>query len=462
MSAKISNIHPGGIAEELELEVGDVILSINGNEIKDIIDYRFLMAEEYIELEVQKLNGEIWTYEVEKEYDENLGVDFEKSIMDEAKRCSNKCIFCFIDQLPPGMRETLYFKDDDSRLAFLQGNFVTLTNMKDSDIDRIIKYRISPINISVHTTDPELRKKMLNNRFAGNIYERLQKLASANITMNTQIVSVPGINNGPELIKTIEDLYKLHPAIQNVAVVPVGSTKYREGLYNITLYNSDSARKEIHSVRKLQKKYIKEIGAPFVRLSDEFYVLAGEEIPDSDFYEGFEQLEDGVGMIRFLRDSIEQTLPYLKDEAEGEYTLVTGVLAYEEIKSIANLIMEKNNKVKLDVRKIINRFFGETITVAGLLTGGDIIDQLKDNIGPGKIIIPVNMLRSGESVFLDDLTINDLQEALGRKVIKCEYTGEDLIDIINNNGQVCKETKTAGGAEIDNLYMQNKEYKREE
>jgi Fe-S oxidoreductase, related to NifB/MoaA family len=299
MSAKISKILPGSIAEELELEVGDALLTINGSEVKDIIDYKFLAADEYIEMDIQKPNGEIWTYEVEKDYDDNLGIEFESAIMDEAKRCSNKCIFCFIDQLPPGMRETLYFKDDDSRLSFLQGNFVTLTNMKDSDIDRIIKYRISPINVSVHTTDPELRKKMLNNRFAGNIYERLQKLADAGITMNCQIVCVPGVNNGEELIKTVEDLYKLYPSIQNVAAVPVGSTKFREGLYNVTLYKKDTAKTEIENMRKLQEKYIKEIGAPFVRLSDEFYVLSGEEIPDAEFYEGFEQLEDGVGMIRF-------------------------------------------------------------------------------------------------------------------------------------------------------------------
>ena len=439
MSAKISNIHPGGIAEELELEVGDVILTINGKEIKDIIDYRFLMAEEYIEVEVQKPDGEVWTYEVEKEYDENLGVDFQQSIMDEAKSCSNKCIFCFIDQLPPGMRETLYFKDDDSRLSFLQGNFVTLTNMKDSDIERIIKYRISPINVSVHTTNPELRKKMLNNRFAGNIYERLEKLAAAGITMNSQIVCVPGVNNGEELLNTVEDLYKLYPSIQNVAAVPVGSTKYREGLFNITLYNAESAREEIRNIRKLQEKYIKEIGAPFVRLSDEFYVLSGEEIPDSEFYEGFDQLEDGVGMIRFLRESIEKTLPNLRDNIEGHFTMVTGVLAFEEISSAAKLIMDRNIKITLDVKKIINKHFGETITVAGLLTGKDIIEQLKGNIGPGKIIIPVNMLKSGEEVFLDDTSLKDMRDALDREIIVCEYTGEDLIEIINSNSEARKD-----------------------
>ncbi|NLZ49124.1 MAG: DUF512 domain-containing protein [Clostridiales bacterium] len=433
MSAKISAIQPGSIAEELELEVGDVILTINGNEVKDIIDYRFLMADEYVELEVQKADGEVWVYEVEKDYDEKLGVEFENSMMDQAKSCSNKCIFCFIDQLPPGMRESLYFKDDDSRLSFLQGNFVTLTNMKDSDIDRIIKYKISPINVSVHTTNPELRKKMLNNRFAGNIYERLQKLAAAGISMNAQIVSVPGINNGEELLKTVEDLYKLYPAIQNVAVVPVGVTKYREGLFNITTYNEETAGEEINNIKHLQEKYIKEIGTPFVRLSDEFYVLSKREIPDKEFYGEFHQLEDGVGMIRFLRNAIEENLPALRDDISGHFTFITGVLAFEEIKSTAELIMKKNNKLVIDVKKVLNKHFGETITVAGLLTGKDIISQVKGNLGPGKIIIPVNMLRSGEEVFLDDITLDEMKKELDRDIIVCEYTGEDLIEIINNN-----------------------------
>lgn len=433
MSAKISAIQPGSIAEELELELGDIILTINGNEVKDIIDYRFLMADEYVELEVQKADGEVWIYEVDKDYDEKLGVEFENSMMDQAKTCSNKCIFCFIDQLPPGMRESLYFKDDDSRLSFLQGNFVTLTNMKDSDIDRIIKYKISPINVSVHTTNPELRKKMLNNRFAGNIYDRLKKLAEAGISMNAQIVSVPGINNGEELQNTVEDLYKLYPAIQNVAVVPVGSTKYREGLFNITIYNGETAKEEINNIKPLQEKYLKEIATPFVRLSDEFYVLSKIEIPDKDFYGDFHQLEDGVGMIRFMRNTIEETLPDLRNDISGHFTFITGALAYEEIKSTAELIMKKNSNLVIDVKKVLNKHFGETITVAGLLTGKDIIEQVKKDLGPGKLIIPVNMLRSGEEVFLDDVSLQDMKEELGRDIIVCEYTGEDLIEIINNN-----------------------------
>ena len=283
MKNKICKIISGGIADELGFEIGDILLSINGTEIKDIIDYRFLLADEYIEVEIQKLDGEIWEYEIEKDYSEDLGLEFEQSIMDKAKSCSNKCIFCFIDQLPKGMRNTLYFKDDDSRLSFLQGNFVTLTNMKDEDIDRIIKYRISPINVSVHTTNPELRIKMLNNRFAGNVYNRLKRLAEAGITINAQIVVVPEINNGIELERTVNDLYKLYPSIQNIAAVPIGITKFREGLFPLKTYNKELAIQEIRTIEMLQKKYINEINSPFIRLSDEFYIMAEMEVPKNDF-----------------------------------------------------------------------------------------------------------------------------------------------------------------------------------
>ena len=248
MKNKISKVIEGGIAEELGIEVGDVLLSINGVEIVDIIDYKFLLADDYLEVEVLKPNNEIWEFEIEKDYEEDLGVEFEQVILDKAKSCSNKCMFCFIDQLPKGMRETLYFKDDDSRLSFLQGNFVTLTNMKDEDIDRIIRYRISPINVSVHTTNPELRVKMLSNKFAGNVYERLKKLADANIEINAQIVTVPGVNNGEELIKTVEDLYKLYPSIQNIAAVPIGITKFRQGLKEVTIFDEESSRREIKNI----------------------------------------------------------------------------------------------------------------------------------------------------------------------------------------------------------------------
>ncbi|GIM27889.1 radical SAM protein [Clostridium polyendosporum] len=443
MKNRITNILPGGIGEELGIEKGDVLLSINGTEVKDIIDYNFLLADEYLEVEIEKPDGEIWVYEIEKEYHEDLGIEFEASIMDKAISCSNKCMFCFIDQLPKGMRETLYFKDDDSRLSFLQGNFVTLTNMKDEDIDRIIRYRISPINISVHTTNPELRVKMLSNRFAGNIYPRLVKLAEAGIEMNTQIVVVPGVNNGEELERTVEDLYKLYPSIQNIAAVPVGITKHREGLQKLDIFNKETARAEIENVKKLQEKYIKEIGTPFVRLSDEFYVLAKIDLPEGNFYDNYEQLEDGVGVIRLLRDTIDRDLDILNQNLKGHFSIVTGVSAYNEIKNVSEKIMKKNQNIKIDVFKITNEFFGETITVSGLLTGQDIINQTKNKISSKYLIMADNMFRKGyelgnikERVMLDDLKIKNIEQELGVKVIVCDYTGEDLIKLINEH---CEE-----------------------
>jgi len=433
MSSKISKIIGGSIAEELEIETGDILISINGTEIKDIIDYRFLLADDYVEVEIEKKDGEIWTLEVEKEYEEDLGIEFEKEIMDEAKSCCNNCLFCFVDQLPVGMRKTLYFKDDDSRLSFLQGNFVTLTNMSDEDIDRIIRYKISPINVSVHTTNPKLREKMLNNRFAGNIYQRLEKLANAGIKLNCQIVLCPGYNNGEELINTVKDLYKLYPSIENVAAVPVGVTRFRKNLNEITLYNHESSKKELENVFDFQSKTIKDIDTPFIRLSDEFYVLSGNEIPKAEFYGEFDQIEDGVGMIRLFRDSISKDLNKLKIEGKGSFTLITGTLAFNEISKAAKAIEAKNNNVKVNVHKVINYFFGETITVAGLLTGQDIMKQIKVESVLEYIIMPRNMFKSGENIMLDDVTIDELEKHFKKKIIICDYKGEDLIQLINEH-----------------------------
>lgn len=433
MNNKIAKIIEESIAEELEIEVGDKLISINGTEIKDIIDYKFLMADDYIEVEIEKQDGEIWTFEVEKDYQEDLGIEFENAIMDEARSCHNNCLFCFIDQLPEGMRNTLYFKDDDSRLSFLQGNFVTLTNMNNEDLDRIIRYRISPINISVHTTNAELRKKMLNNRFAGDIYDKLKKLAKAGITMNCQIVLCPGYNNGEELVKTVSDLYKLYPAIENVAAVPVGVTKFRKNLNEITLYDAQSAKAEIEQISQFQQKALKKIGSPFVRLADEFYVMAGVEVPSTDFYGDFEQIEDGIGMIRFFRDSISKNLKKLNKKAKGSFTLITGVSAYDEIEWAANAITEKNDKITINIQRIVNDFFGPTITAGGLLTGQDIMKQVQADNVFDYIIMPKNMFKSGESIMLDDVTIAELENYFNKKILLCEYTGEDLIQLINEH-----------------------------
>lgn len=438
----VSKVLPGSIAEEVEIESGDKLISINNNKVKDIIDYKFLITDECLELEVEKPNGEIWEIEIEKDYDEDLGIVFKEAILDKPMSCHNKCIFCFIDQLPKGMRNTLYFKDDDSRLSFLQGNFLTLTNMKEEDIERIIKYKISPINVSVHTTNPELRVKMLNNRFAGNIYDILKRLAGAGIKINTQVVCCRGINDGEELKKTIEDLYLLYPNIENLAVVPIGVTKFRDNLPKLKLFDKDSARNLIDEVKVLQNKYIKESNTPFVRLSDEFYVMAEMEVPKQEHYGSYEQLEDGIGMLRLLRNTVDETVKFLDDKASGSFTMITGISAKNTIKDIADVIMKKNPKIHIKVLPVENDFFGNTITVTGLLTGTDIIKAVKDKDISNNIIIPNNMLKRGyelgeevDGLLLDDYTVGDLEKILNKKFLVCDYTGEDLIEIINENSE---------------------------
>ena len=442
MKNVITSVMPDSIAEEVGIEENDILLSVNGEKIVDIIDYRFLTNDEEIVLEIQKPNGEIWDYEIEKDYGEELGLEFGGGIMDKAKRCSNKCMFCFIDQNPKGMRESLYFKDDDSRLSFLQGNFVTLTNMKDEDIERIIRYRISPINISVHTTNPDLRVKMLGNRFAGSVYERMKRLADAGIEMHCQIVLIPEVNNGEELKRTITDLYELYPSVANIAVVPIGVTKYREGLVQVNTFTNETARKELEMVMEFQKRFMEEINDPFVRFSDEFYLVSGIDVPEESFYNGYEQIEDGIGMIRCFRESINYTAQDLDKHIKGTFSVPTGKLAFEEVSNGMKKLMEVNPNIKIDTYKIINHFFGETITVAGLLTGRDIIGQLKGKINSEYLIMPNNMFRKGyelgpaEYIMLDDTKIDDIERELGVKVLVCDHTGEDIVSIIND---VCQE-----------------------
>lgn len=442
MKNVITSVMPDSIAEEVGIEENDILLSVNGEKIVDIIDYRFLTNDEEIVLEIQKPNGEVWDYEIEKEYGEELGLEFGGGIMDKAKRCSNKCMFCFIDQNPRGMRESLYFKDDDSRLSFLQGNFVTLTNMKEEDIDRIIRYRISPINISVHTTNPELRVKMLGNRFAGTVYNRIKRLAEAGIEMHCQIVLIPEVNNGEELKRTITELYELYPAVANIAVVPIGVTKYRDGLVQVKTFTNETARKELEMVMEFQKRFMKEINDPFVRFSDEFYLVADIDVPEESFYNGYEQIEDGIGMIRCFREAINYTAQDLNKNIKGTFSVPTGALAFNEVRSGMKKLMEVNPNVKIDTYKIVNNFFGETITVAGLLTGTDIIGQLKGKINSEYLIMPNNMFRKGyelgpaEYIMLDDTKIEDIEKELGVMVLVCDHTGEDIVSIIND---VCQE-----------------------
>lgn len=427
----ISKVYNNSIAEEIGIEVGDVLISINGQRIQDIIEYKFLISDEYLEVEIQKINREIYIYEIEKDYDEDLGIEFSNPIIDKAKSCRNKCMFCFIDQLPKGMRDTLYFKDDDSRLSFLQGNFITLTNMTDEDINNIIKYRISPINISVHTTNPELRVKMLSNKNAGKLYDTMKKLYDANIEMNCQIVLCPGVNDKDELKRTLEDLSHFYPYVNSAAVVPVGLTKHREGLFELDIFNKESSKELINQIREIQSMYLNKLGTRFVFLSDEFYIIGDEKLLDYDEYEGFIQLENGVGLMCKFESEVHdyiKNLPKNKLKSSKKVSIATGSSSYEFMKKIASYIMNNISGLDIIVYKINNVFFGETITVSGLITASDIVSQLKDKDLGENLFIPRSMLKADEEVFLDDITLEGLSKKLNIDVVPCNVEAKDFID----------------------------------
>ncbi len=427
----IKNVLPGSIAEELEISAGDKLLAINDQEIEDVFDYHFLANEEYLTVLIEKPDGEQWELEIEKEYEEDLGIEFEQGLMDEYRSCRNKCIFCFIDQMPKDMRETLYFKDDDSRLSFLQGNYVTLTNMSDHDIDRIIRYHLEPINVSFQTTNPELRCKMLHNRFAGEALKKVDRLYEGGITMNGQIVLCKGINDGEELERSIRDLMKYAPQLQSVSVVPVGLSKYRDGLYPLQPFTKEDAKEVLHIIHKWQKKAYEEFEIHFIHGGDEWYILAEEELPEEERYDGYLQLENGVGMLRLLMNEFEEGYESLNgDERDREVSIATGFLAYPYIQRMADRIMEKYPKSKLHVYGIRNDFFGESITVSGLITGQDLIGQLKGKALGEKLLLPCNMLRIEEQDFLDDVTLQDVKDALQVPVDIVKSSGQDFIDAV--------------------------------
>ena len=427
----VNQVAPGSIAEEMEIEAGDVMLEINGNKIEDIFDYQYYTQDEYIEVLIQKPSGEEWLLEIDKEYDEDLGITFENGLMDEYRSCHNKCIFCFIDQMPKGMRDTLYFKDDDSRLSFLQGNYVTLTNMSDEDIDRIIKYNLSPINVSFQTTNPELRCKMLNNRFAGEALQKAWKLAKAGITMNGQIVLCKGVNDGMELERSIRDLSEYLPNLESVSVVPVGLSKYRDGLYPLEPFTKEDAKEVLRIIHSWQDRLYPEYGLHFIHASDEWYILAEEDLPEEERYDGYLQLENGVGMLRLLLNEFEEGMKEPKKEIQPqELSIATGRLAYPYIKNMAEKMMEKYPQLIVHVYAIRNDFFGEMITVSGLLTGQDILAQLKGKELGNRLLLPQNVLKSGETVFLDDMTVAELEKALQVKVDIVKSSGQDFIEKI--------------------------------
>ena len=417
----------------MEIEAGDELISINGREVGDIFDFEFLCSNEELTVVIRKPDGEEWELDIEKDAGEELGLVFEDGIMDEYSACRNKCIFCFIDQNPPGMRDTIYFKDDDTRLSFLSGSYVTLTNMKDEDIDRLISYNLSPINISVHTTNPELRCKMLHNRFAGTVMDHMTKLYNAGIEMNGQIVLCKGWNDGKELDRTINDLSMYIGKMRSLSVVPVGITKFRNKLTELEPFNKEDSIAVVNQIAKWAKKFKAAFGTNFVYASDEWYLKAELPIPEAEAYEDYPQIGNGVGMVRLLNYEVDECLEELAgDDRSHTVSLATGTLAYPILLDQVEKIRRKFPNIDVKVYPVINNFFGDTITVAGLLTGQDIIAQLKDKELGEKLLLPCVLLKTGEDVLLDDMTVGDIEKSLQIKVSIVKSEGSSLVEEIIN------------------------------
>lgn len=430
MAVKIFDVTTGSHADKAGIKKGETLLSINSNEIVDVLDYRFYQVNRKLTLEVEDENKNVRTIEMTKGEYEEIGLEFETYLMDKQHSCRNKCIFCFIDQLPKGMRESLYFKDDDSRLSFLFGNYITLTNITEHEIDRIIKMHISPINVSVHTTNPELRCKMMNNRFAGDTLKYLKRFADAGITLNCQIVSCPGINDGDELVRTLTDLENL--GVNMTAIVPVGLTRYRENLYPLVPYNKETAGQTIDIIEKMGDECVKKHGRRIFFPGDEFYLLAEREIPSPEFYEDFSALEDGIGMIAYLTDDVGWKLEELDADESlcHNVTIACGEGVFPYMKRIMSMINEKFPNITINTRAIKNNFFGGGVNVSGLVTGGDLIDQLRgDDLGD-RLIITSSMLRFENDLFLDDVSTDDVERELGVTLVPVNNNGNDFVEAV--------------------------------
>lgn len=430
MAVKIFDVTTGSHADKAGIKKGETLLSINSNEIVDVLDYRFYQVNRKLTLEVEDEDRNVRTIEMTKGEYEEIGLEFETYLMDKQHSCRNKCIFCFIDQLPKGMRESLYFKDDDSRLSFLFGNYITLTNITEHEIDRIIKMHISPINVSVHTTNPELRCKMMNNRFAGDTLKYLKRFADAGITLNCQIVSCPGINDGDELVRTLTDLENL--GVNMTAIVPVGLTRYRENLYPLVPYNKETAGQTIDIIEKMGDECVKKHGRRIFFPGDEFYLLAEREIPSPEFYEDFSALEDGIGMIAYLTDDVGWKLEELDADESlcHKVTIACGEGVFPYMKRIMSMINEKFPNITINTRAIKNNFFGGGVNVSGLVTGGDLIDQLRDDDLGDRLIITSSMLRFENDLFLDDVSTDDVERELGVTLVPVNNNGNDLVEAV--------------------------------
>ena len=430
MAVKIFDVTTGSHDDKAGIKKGETLLSINSNEIVDVLDYRFYQVNRKLTLEVADEDKNVRTIEMTKGEYEEIGLEFETYLMDKQHSCRNKCIFCFIDQLPKGMRESLYFKDDDSRLSFLFGNYITLTNITEHEIDRIIKMHISPINVSVHTTNPELRCKMMNNRFAGDTLKYLKRFADAGITLNCQIVSCPGINDGDELVRTLTDLENL--GVNMTAIVPVGLTRYRENLYPLVPYNKETAGQTIDIIEKMGDECVKKHGRRIFFPGDEFYLLAEREIPSPEFYEDFSALEDGIGMIAYLTDDVGWKLEELDADESlcHKVTIACGEGVFPYMKRIMSMINEKFPNITINTRAIKNNFFGGGVNVSGLVTGGDLIDQLRDDDLGDRLLIPSSMLRFENDLFLDDVSTDDVERELGVTLVPVNNNGNDLVEAV--------------------------------
>ena len=429
---RISGVEKKSIAEKAGIKCGDILLSICGNEINDVLDYRFYITEKKLEITVDR-DGEKLSFSVKKPQYDDIGLEFETYLMDEKHSCTNKCVFCFIDQNPEGMRPMCYFKDDDSRMSFFYGNYVTLTNMKEAEVERLIKMRISPINISVHTTNPDLRCKMLSNRFAGDVLRYMDMFKEGGISMNCQIVLCKGLNDGKELERTLDNLARLFPAVESVAVVPSGLTKYRDGLYPLEDFTKDDARDVIKLVTAKRREFEEKTGHTIVQCSDEWYLKAVIELPDEEYYEGYPQLDNGVGLIRCMEMEIEMRLQELVEdgfrlERPRRITSVTGTAAYDFISRMAKKLEDNFEGLEFKVYKCENEFFGHSVTVAGLLTGGDVYERLKEEDLGEELLIPSVMLRHEGDLFLDNMHVDELSQKLGVTVTPTPCNGDYFVE----------------------------------
>ena len=432
---KITGVVPRSRAARRGVRIGDELVSINGNEIRDVLDYRFYLAEQVVEIELLR-GGKTKRIKIKKDTYDDIGLEFETPLMDKKQTCRNGCIFCFIDQNPDGMRESIYFKDDDSRLSFLHGNYITLTNMTERDVERIVKMRFSPINISVHTTNPELRVKMMKNKRAGEVLSYLDRFAEAGLSMCGQIVLCRGVNDGEELMRSMRDLERYYPNMGSVSIVPAGLTEHRDGLYPLTDFTAEEAGAVLDMIDSVAQENLQKHGSRIFFAADELYLKAGRPIPSEEYYEGYPQIENGVGMLRSMNEELTAALDEATvTDASRTVSVVTGVASYDMIKGKCDEIMRKIPGLQIKVYKIVNNFFGKSITVSGLLTGKDIYEQLLDKELGDLLLVPANALRAGEEVFLCDMTVDELSQRLGVRVLPTRDDGYEFVDHLLGCGE---------------------------